>query len=138
MVDLKKIKVFRDWARPTTVTEIRSFVGLASYCRRFVKGFASIASSLTRLTQKEEGRVIAYAWCQLKIHKKNYPTLDLELLASIYYKFLVNLFIILIWIKSDKIIVQVDDLNIIGALEEFPEAVDYLLKEVEMRKLYWS
>ncbi|XP_060202456.1 uncharacterized mitochondrial protein AtMg00860-like [Lycium barbarum] len=53
IVDPKKIKAMRDWARPTSVTEIRSFVGLASYYRRFVKGFASIASHFTRLTQKE-------------------------------------------------------------------------------------
>ncbi|WMV40958.1 hypothetical protein MTR67_034343 [Solanum verrucosum] len=53
MVDPKKIEVVRDWVKPTSVTEIRSFLRLASYYRRFVKGFSSIASPLTRLTQKE-------------------------------------------------------------------------------------
>lgn len=35
-----------------TLREIRSFLGLAGYYRRFVEGFSSIASPLTRLTQK--------------------------------------------------------------------------------------
>ena len=53
MVDPKKIEAVRDWVRPTSFTEIRSFLGLASYYRWFVEGFSSIASPLTRLTQKE-------------------------------------------------------------------------------------
>ena len=42
----------RNWVRPTNVSEIRSFVGLASYYRQFVKGFSSIASQLTNLTKQ--------------------------------------------------------------------------------------
>ncbi|XP_060211862.1 uncharacterized mitochondrial protein AtMg00860-like [Lycium barbarum] len=53
MVDPKKIESVRDWARPTTVIEIHSFVCLAIYYHRFLKEFASIASHLTRLIQKE-------------------------------------------------------------------------------------
>ena len=53
MVDPKKIEAVRDWIRPTSVTEFRSFLGLAGYYRRFVEGFSSIVSPLTRLTQKE-------------------------------------------------------------------------------------
>ncbi|KAH0781489.1 hypothetical protein KY290_001087 [Solanum tuberosum] len=74
------------------------------YCRRFVEGFSSIASLLTKLTQKkvkfqcyviyrdasriglgyvlmQRGKAIAYASTQLKVHEKNYPTHDLELVA---------------------------------------------------------
>ena len=51
-VDPKKIEAVADWPRPTTIIEIRSFLGLASYYRRFVKDFSKIAVPLTRLTQK--------------------------------------------------------------------------------------
>ena len=51
-VDPKKIEAVMDWQRPTTVTEVRSFLGLAGYYRRFVQDFSRIAAPLTRLTQK--------------------------------------------------------------------------------------
>ncbi|XP_060182935.1 uncharacterized mitochondrial protein AtMg00860-like [Lycium barbarum] len=57
IVDLKNIEAARDWSRPTSMTEIRNFMGLVIYYRRFVKGFAFIASYLTRLTQKEMVRM---------------------------------------------------------------------------------
>ncbi|XP_057734029.1 uncharacterized mitochondrial protein AtMg00860-like [Arachis stenosperma] len=42
-----------DWKQPTTVTEIRSFLGLAGYYRRFIKGFSQLALPLTKLTRKD-------------------------------------------------------------------------------------
>nr|XP_009758075.1 PREDICTED: uncharacterized protein LOC104210804 [Nicotiana sylvestris] len=50
---LSKIEAVKNWPRPTSVSNIRSFLGLASYYRRFVEGFSSISSPLTRLTQKK-------------------------------------------------------------------------------------
>ncbi|XP_070014063.1 uncharacterized mitochondrial protein AtMg00860-like [Nicotiana sylvestris] len=52
MVDPQKIAAVRNWPRPTTPTEIRIFLGLAGYYRRFVEGFSTLASPLTKLTQK--------------------------------------------------------------------------------------
>ena len=53
-VDPSKIKAVLDWSQPRNVFEIRSFLGLAGYYRRFVKDFSLLASPLTRLTRKEE------------------------------------------------------------------------------------
>ena len=52
MVDLKKVEAIQQRPRPTTITEIRSFLGLAGYYRRFIKDFSKIAAPLTQLTQK--------------------------------------------------------------------------------------
>ena len=51
-VDPSKVGTVLKWERPMTVTEIRNFVGLAGYYRRFIEGFSKIASPLTRLTRK--------------------------------------------------------------------------------------
>nr|GFC67250.1 reverse transcriptase domain-containing protein [Tanacetum cinerariifolium] len=52
-VDPAKIESIKDWASPKTPTEIRQFLGLAGYYRRFIEGFSKIAKSMTNLTQKE-------------------------------------------------------------------------------------
>nr|GEZ17072.1 reverse transcriptase domain-containing protein [Tanacetum cinerariifolium] len=52
-VDPTKIKSVKDWASPKTPTEIRHFLGLASYYRRFIEGFLKIAKLMAKLTQKK-------------------------------------------------------------------------------------
>ncbi|GKC42811.1 putative reverse transcriptase domain-containing protein [Tanacetum coccineum] len=52
-VDHAKIESIKDWASPKTPTEIREFLGLAGYYRRFIEGFLKIAKSMTKLTQKK-------------------------------------------------------------------------------------
>ena len=51
-VDSQKIEAAKQWPRPTSATDIRSFLGLGGYYKRFVEGFSSIASPLTKVTQK--------------------------------------------------------------------------------------
>lgn len=57
-VDPSKIEVILVWQRPTFVQEVTSFLGLASSCRRFAKGFSRLLSSLTSLTRKN----VKFAW----------------------------------------------------------------------------
>ena len=52
-VDPQKVEAVSNWKRPTTVTEIHSFRGLAGFYRRFVQDLSKIAAALTRLTKRE-------------------------------------------------------------------------------------
>jgi hypothetical protein len=131
VVDPKKVTTILDWKAPKDVRGIKSFIGMAGYYRRFIKGFSKIVRPMKALLAKkvefewtpacqksfetlkekltttlvlilpdvhkpflvycdasytglgcvlmQEGRVVAYSSRQLKIHKKNYPTHDLEL-----------------------------------------------------------
>ncbi|KAD6118893.1 hypothetical protein E3N88_10164 [Mikania micrantha] len=108
-VDPAKIEAIKNWDVPTTPTEIRSFLGLAGYYRRFISNFSKIALPLTKQTQKGE----PFVWTQkqeeafqtlkqrlcnapiltlpegnddfvLKVHEKNYTMHDLELGAVVF------------------------------------------------------
>ncbi|GJS39851.1 putative reverse transcriptase domain-containing protein [Tanacetum coccineum] len=57
-VDPAKVESTKDWATPTTPTEICQFLGLVGYYRRFIEGFSQIAKPLTKLTQKN----VKYKW----------------------------------------------------------------------------
>ena len=48
----QKLEVIRDWPTPHCIRDVRAFYGLASYYRKFVRDFATIAEPLTRLTRK--------------------------------------------------------------------------------------
>ena len=50
-MDPAKIQVIRDWPAPTTITELRSFLGLANFYCRFVLGFSHITWPLSQLTK---------------------------------------------------------------------------------------
>ena len=52
-VDQEKITAISEWPTPKSATEIRSFLGLAGYYRKYVNSFASIAKPMTRLTGKD-------------------------------------------------------------------------------------
>ncbi|GJR55247.1 putative reverse transcriptase domain-containing protein [Tanacetum coccineum] len=57
-VDPAKIESVKDWASPKSPTEIRQFLGLAGYYRRFIEGFSKIAKPMTKLTQKK----VKFVW----------------------------------------------------------------------------
>ena len=52
-VDHKKVEPMMSWERPKSVFEIRSFLGLAGYYRRFIEDFSRLATPMMRLTRKE-------------------------------------------------------------------------------------
>ena len=53
--DPDKIKAVTEWPQPTTVTEVRSFLGFVSYYRRFILNFSKVAKPLNKLLQNLEG-----------------------------------------------------------------------------------
>ncbi|GJR37407.1 putative reverse transcriptase domain-containing protein [Tanacetum coccineum] len=98
-VDPAKIESIKDWTSPKSPTEIRQFLGLAGYYRRFIEGapilalpegsedfiayFDALKKGLGAVLMQRE-KVISYASGQLKIHEKNYTTHDLELGAVVF------------------------------------------------------
>ena len=67
----QKVSVIHDWAVPTDTTTLKSFLGLASYYRRYIHNFADIAAPLHQLTNKGT----AFAWtpaCQSSFEQLKY------------------------------------------------------------------
>ncbi|KAL0185385.1 hypothetical protein M9458_021082, partial [Cirrhinus mrigala] len=86
--DPSKVEVVAKWGRPVNVTELRSFLGFASYYRRFVEGFAKLAAPLHKLVaefvggrhKKSAGPSFASAWTE---HCQNsFDTLKEKLTTS--------------------------------------------------------
>ena len=57
-VDPEKVEAVMSWERPKSVFEIRSFLGLDGYYRRFIKDLSRLAAPMTRLTRK----VVRFDW----------------------------------------------------------------------------
>ena len=51
-IDLEKVRAIQEWKAPTKLKELRSFLGLANYYRRFVEGYSRRATPLTKLLKK--------------------------------------------------------------------------------------
>nr|GFB35455.1 hypothetical protein [Tanacetum cinerariifolium] len=84
-VDPAKIESVKDWSSPKSPTEIRQFLGLEGYYRRFIEGFLKIAKPMTKLTQKkvkfEWGDKQEAAFQLLKQKKEREPPLRVQALV---------------------------------------------------------
>ena len=52
-VDPEKVEAVMSWERPNSIFEIRSFLGLVGYYRRFIEDFSQLVALMTKLTRKE-------------------------------------------------------------------------------------
>ncbi|GJT78069.1 reverse transcriptase domain-containing protein [Tanacetum coccineum] len=97
-VDRAKIEAYKNWASPTTPTEIRQFLGLAGYYQRFIEApilalpkgnddfvvYCDVSHQGLGAVLMQREKVIAYASRKLKPHEENYTTHDLELGAVVF------------------------------------------------------
>ncbi|KAD2805356.1 hypothetical protein E3N88_38733 [Mikania micrantha] len=80
-VDPSKIEAIKEWETPRTPTEIRQFLGLAGYYRRFIENFSKIALPLTTLTQKK----VTFEWGERQ--QEAFDTLKKKLCSALYYPY---------------------------------------------------
>ena len=90
-MDPAKVREIVGWKIPSSVTEIRSFLGLAGYYRRFIEGFSKIANPMTSLLEKGKeskwSRECQDSFNQLKLRLMSPPVLimsDLQKGLDIY------------------------------------------------------
>ncbi|KAF3616638.1 hypothetical protein FXO38_34413 [Capsicum annuum] len=75
-VDPQMTKVVRNWPRPMSLIDIRSFLGLTGYYHHFVEGFSFVASPMTRLTQKK----VKFLWSES--YEKSFQELKTRLTSA--------------------------------------------------------
>ena len=78
--DSMKVKAIKDWHMPTTATEVRSFLGLCGYYRRFIEKYAEKAKPLNRLTEKQN----SFVWnedCQVAFEKLKQSLMNAPILV---------------------------------------------------------
>ena len=92
-VDPEKVVAVQEWKKSTTATEVRSFLGLAGYYRRFIEKFSLIAAPLTKLTHKN----IKYIW-----------TDDCEEAFQVLKKKLTTAPVLVIPVRGEKLVVYTD------------------------------
>jgi hypothetical protein len=82
-VDPEKNKAIMDWSTPKDVSDIRSFMGLAGYYRRFIKGFSKIGCPITSL-QKKGVKFIWTSGCEERFQELKYLITNAPVLKIAY------------------------------------------------------
>ncbi|KAM0066873.1 putative nucleotidyltransferase, Ribonuclease H [Helianthus debilis subsp. tardiflorus] len=85
--DDKKVQAIRDWPTPTSIQQIRSFHGLASFYRRFVRHFSTIVAPMTELTKQkyfEWNEQAQFAFEELKRQLSSTPVLALPCFEEVF------------------------------------------------------
>lgn len=74
---LSKVEVIRNWSKPNTVTEVRSFLGEAQHWRKFIANFSSIAAPLHALTSVKK----VFHWGD--VQQKSFDALNQKIISTL-------------------------------------------------------
>ncbi|CAB4434110.1 unnamed protein product [Rhizophagus irregularis] len=140
--DEKKVEKIKSIKRPETVTEVRSFLGLYSYYRRFIKDFAKIAKPLHNLTKKDtefkwkEEQQVAFDILRTKLVEKPilvYPDFDKEFML-ITDGSKIGLGAVLAQMNGDnkEIVIAYASRSTVGAEKNYPPT------ELECLAVFWG
>ena len=104
-MDPTKIQVIRDWPAPTTLTELRSFLGLANFYHSFVLGFSHITWPLSQVTKGGVKEIFFWSKTQQKAFaefgSRNYAEdVELLLIFNIIYSRHIVFIIIFYFVKN--------------------------------------
>lgn len=123
-VDQSKISTMQQWPKPSTITELRGFLGLTGYYRKFVKNYGTIARPLTEMTRKGGFRWTAEAesaFTELKEAMTKTPVLALPNFEVIF-----------------EVHTDASDVGIGAVLVQEGKPLAYLSKALGPKKLEWS
>ena len=136
-VDLKKVEVVLKWERLTNVTEIRSFLGLMGYCRRFIEGFSIIASPLTKLTRKE----VKFIWS--KEYEESFQELKKRLTSALVLAIPLGIEVFMVYSDASKkglgcVLMQHGKVIAYASRQLKPHEVNYLVHDLELAAVVFA